>query len=158
MAFAFSGDAQYTNITSGGRFTRGSGTNESYMSVVIPLSSQKGVELPLMNWQIVGTDYFPWNATNGVLYHYNATNTASQSGTSGRIPFNEPIVAFGARAGGSPLYTGQPYEFGIAAGQPVSYTQSLVIMVYRKSDFGLADSFTSPSPTPSAIQTNGPPS
>lgn len=148
LAFAFTGRAQYTNITSGGRFTRGSGTNESYMSVVIPLSSQKGVELPLMNYQIVGTDYFPWNAANGVLYHYNATNTASQSGTSGRIPFNEPIVVFGARAGGSALYTGQPYEFGIGAGQPVSYTQSLVIQAYRKSDFGLADTIYISIPDP----------
>jgi RHS repeat-associated protein len=142
------GLAQLVTNTSGGRFLRGSGTNESYMSVVIPLSFQVGVGLPLMNYQIVGTDYFPWNATNGVLYHYNGTNTASQSGTSGRIPFNEPIVAFGARAGGSPLYTGQPYKFGFAAGQPVSYTQSLAIMVYRKSDFSLADSYFISIPDP----------
>ena len=141
--------AQFTNITSGGRFLHGTGTNEDYMSVVIPLSFEKGVELPALNTQIVGTDYFPWNATAGVLYHYNATNAASQTTTTGRIPFNEPIVGFGSRAGGSPLYFGQSYAFGFYAGSPYDYTNSLLIKEYRLSDGTLVNStnFSIPDPT-----------
>src|SRR6266550_4242079 len=121
LILAWQGHSQIVTNTSGGRFLRGSGTNEDYMSVVIPLSFQKGVPFPLMDYQVVGTNYFPWNTTNGVLYHYNATNMADQSGLSGRIPFNQPIAAFGSRAGGSALYFNQPYEFGIYAGQALDY-------------------------------------
>ena len=35
-----------------------------------------------------------------------------------RISFNNPIVAFGERVGGTPLYFSQPYNFGIYAGDP----------------------------------------
>ena len=147
LAFAASSSAQLTNVT--GRFIRGSGTNGNYMCEVIPLSSQQGVALPLMNFSIVGTDYFPWNATGGVLYYYNATNAANQSSsTTGRILANEPMVAFGARAGGSPLYFGQPYKFGVAAGFPNGYTNSLRIQVYQKSDYSLVNSYFISIPDP----------
>jgi RHS repeat-associated protein len=148
LLFTFTSSAQWTNITSGGRFLRGSGTNQNYASVVIPLSGEKGVELPLLNTQITGTDYFPWNATNGVLYYYNATNTASQTTTSGRIPANEPLVAFGSRAGGSSLYFNQPYEFGIYAGYPNNYPTALRILVYQKSDFTFVNSIVISIPDP----------
>jgi RHS repeat-associated protein len=135
--FIGTGESQLATNTSGGRFLRGSGTNQNYMSVVIPLSFQKGVSLPLMDFQILGTNYFPWNSTNGVLYHYNATNAASQMGTAGRLPYNQTIAAFGSRAGGSALYFNQPYSFGIYAGQPITWTNDLRIQVYRKSDSAL---------------------
>ena len=148
LAFGITGKAQYTNITSGGRFVRGTGTNETYMSMVVPLSGQKGVELSLMDYQIVGTDYFPWNKTNGTLYYYNATNTASQTGTAGRIIADEPLVAFGARAGGSPLYVGQPYEWGMYSGSPYNYPAALRILVFQKSDFSFVNSIVISIPDP----------
>lgn len=138
LAFSLTGQSQLVTNTPGGRYLRGTGTNQSYMSVVIPLNFQKGVSLPLMDFQIVGTNYFPWNSTAGTLYHYNATNAASQTGTAGRLPFNQTVAAFGSRAGGSPLYFGQSYTFGIYSGQPVNYTnQALRVLVYRRSDSAL---------------------
>jgi len=147
LVFATASQAQLTNVV--GRFMRGTGTNGNYMCEVIPLSSQQGVALPAMSFSIVGTDYFPWNATGGTLYYYNATNPVNQaSSITGRILANEPMVAFGARAGGSPLYFGQPYTFGIAAGFPNGYTNSLRIQVYQKSDFSLVNSYFISIPDP----------
>lgn len=143
--------AQLVTNNSGGWYLRGSGTNNNYLSIVIPLDFERGVPLPLMDYQITGSNYFPWNSTNGTLYHYNATNSSPQTNTTGRFPCNQTIVGFGSRAGGSPLYFNQPYEFGIFCGQPVDFVnQALRVLVYRLSDGALMATTNVSLPQPKA--------
>jgi hypothetical protein len=75
-----------------------------------------------------------------MLYHYNATNSLPQTNIANRIAFNNPVVAFGERIGGTPLYFSQPYNFGIYAGDPLLATTQIVIQVYNRSNDQLAGS------------------
>jgi RHS repeat-associated protein len=102
--------AQTATNARSGRFSRGTGSDPTYHSFVIPVDFQKGVSIPLMGFEIVGSNYFPYNTWRGVLKHLNATNTGSP------LTFENQIVAFGSRAGGSPLYFNRSYTFGIYAG------------------------------------------
>lgn len=104
-----------TDVVRTGRFTRGTGTNTSYHSFVVPLDLQTG--LACSDTGGVGNQIYPWNAGGGTLYHYNATNPASATNLALRLPFINPIAGFGSRAGGSPLYYGQQYRFGLYSGQ-----------------------------------------
>jgi RHS repeat-associated protein len=122
-----------------GRYWRGSGSDPSFWSIVVPLDYQTGVTYD----NLYGNAYDlyeigAWN--NSINYHYNATNTLSQTNVANRIAFNNPIVAFGERTGGTPLYISQPYSFGIYAGDPVSLQTPIVIQVYSRSNFALAGS------------------
>ena len=75
------------------------------------------------------------SATN---YHYNATNTLSQASSSNRIAFNNPIVAFGERVGGTPLYINQPYSFGVYAGDLAPLQTPFQIAVFNRTNFAVA--------------------
>ncbi len=150
LGFAAKGEAQ-TNIARTGRFYRGTGTNSTYHSFVIPLDFQKGV--PLGEMGDGSTNLFPVN--HDTQYHYNATNPASATNLGLRIPYKSPIVAFGSRVGGSPLFHNQSYRFGVYAGETgPGYLSSgaLYIRVYRQSDFGFVTQFA--VPIPSLEQTN----
>lgn len=105
------------------RYTRGSGTNFNFHSMVIPLEGLKGTRRDDVEFSGYTT-----------AYHYNATNTASQSYATNRIPFNTPIASFGSEWG-SPLYLGQTYSFGLYVGVPVS--SPIIIYAFRRSDGGL---------------------
>src|SRR6266545_4864983 len=105
-----------------GRFYRGTGTNASFQSFVLPLDFQKGVALDDLNGN--ATNLFPGMSFGLTRYHYNATNPASSTNIGLRIPFNNPIVAFGSRVGGSPLYFDQEYRFGAYAGVTYPYPYS----------------------------------
>src|ERR1043166_2473739 len=141
------GQSWPTIVTSGGRFLRGSGTNEDYMSVVIPLSGQRGIAMPRMDFELTGPNLFPYNTTNfPITYHYNATNGAPQTNKTGRIPFQFQVAAFGSRAGGSPLYYYQPYSFGIYAGSPYNFTNALVVDVINKATYAYVDTIRIPIP------------
>jgi hypothetical protein len=118
LAFAFYGHAQ-TNVARSGRFIRGSGNDPAYHSFVVPLEFQKGIALDLIGGNV--TNFYAPNPFNFTFYHYNATNPASSTNNAFRIPYRNPIVAFGNRVGGTPLYIGQPYDFGIYAGDPAPY-------------------------------------
>jgi YD repeat-containing protein len=142
------------------RFFRGSDFDPTYWSFVIPVDLEKGVFLREIGG--ITTNLFipsPWTNT---LFHYNATNTGS------RIAFQNPIAAFGSRVGGSPLYYGQSYRFGIYAGDPSpaytnanSYTNALRINVYQQGSMAFVATTTIPIPNPAwtndwtAYLTNG---
>lgn len=122
-----------------GRFTRGSGIDPGYHSFLIPVDFQQGV--PLADTGGNGTNLFP-GLSWSTLYHYSATNNSNS------IVFQNPIAAFGSRAGGSPLYFQQNYTFGIYAGDPrppytntTVYTNALRVQVYDQTTFSSVASF-----------------
>ncbi len=123
-----------------GRYWRGTGKNPTYWSQVIPLDAETGTVYSNTNGNCSSlyAGLTSWNSNT--LYHYNATNTLSQTGITNRIPFNNPLVAFGERVGGTPLYFGQPYNFGVYAGDPLLATQQIVVQVYYRTNFHLAGS------------------
>lgn len=152
--------AQQDTIKSG-KFTRGSGTNEDGHSFAIGLDFQKG----RVCGDIGGaTDtLLPYIPSSPYRYHFNQTNASSLTNISLRIPFRNPIVSFGSRVGGSPLYVGQRYRFGGYGGEFIS-TPALVIYCWTKNGTNMTylgaqyvdipDSFFTPS-TWLPYQTNG---
>ena len=119
-----------------GRFSRGSGSDPTYQSFLIPLDFQQGIVLS--NSAGNASTLFPGIGWSTSFNHYNATNTGSP------IAFANPIAAFGNRVGGSSLYFNQPYRFGIYAGDPSpnytnssTYTNALRLKVYDRSNFSL---------------------
>jgi hypothetical protein len=81
LIVGFSARAQYTQITSGGWFVRGTGSNLSYKTLVIPLDGQQGV----LGGPSLTNLYNNIYAGTTNLYHYNATNTLSQNVLTNRI-------------------------------------------------------------------------
>src|SRR5258706_7915614 len=155
-AFAvFAGAAQAQSTAArNGRFVRGTGNNPSYQSFVIPLDLQKGVALANIGGN--NTNWAPFNKwTNYVYYHYDATNSPPADGTNARIAFTSPIVAFGSRLGGSPLYAGQQYRFGAHAGENfgtdpdtgIPYDTFVIEAYDRRSNFVYAGSTSIYIPT-----------
>ncbi len=137
----------------------------------MPLDSQKGVQLdPSGNNAAKFTDS-PWFTrvnknqltkplyssplNTASVYHLNGNNTAIPYDSSFTV--ENPLVAFGTSAGGTPLYVGQKYNFGLYGGirsegyivgsgstavpssdQNAMATLAqvdLYVLVYKKSDF-----------------------
>ena len=122
-----------------GRYWRGSGSDPTYWSQVIPLDAEQGTIYSNLNGNAM--TLYPgitnsWSAQT--LYHYNTTNSLPQTNITNRIAFNNPLAAFGERTGGTPLYLSQPYNFGIYAGDPLLAATQIVIQVYNRTNFSLA--------------------
>lgn len=117
-----------------GRYRRGSGSDPTYWSLVVPLEGETGTVYDNVsgNCSTLYPGLSSW--TNSLLYHYNATNALSQGNATNRIVFNNPIVAFGERVGGSPLYLNQNYSFGVYAGDPLP-AWPIVITVFSRTNF-----------------------
>jgi RHS repeat-associated protein len=120
-----------------GRYWRGTGTDPTYWSQVIPMDSETGTVYS----NLYGNAYSlygigAWSAAT--YYHYNATNSLTQTNNANRIPFNNPIAAFGERVGGTPLYVNQNYSFGIYAGDPMPVLAPVVITVYNRTNLSVA--------------------
>ena len=126
-------------------YVRGSSTAADFHSFVVPLNFQTGVPLAATGGN--ATNLFPGNQWTNTLYHFDATNAALQTNITGRIAFQNPIVAFGSPVGGSPLYLNQGYGFGFFAGDnSANYTNSLRIQVYYRSNSALAGTISLPVP------------
>ncbi len=121
-----------TDVVHTGRFTRGTGTNATYHSFVIPLDFERGLECSLTGGE--GANVYPFNSAS-TFYHYNATNTASSTNIGLRLAFQNPLAMFGSAAGGSPLYYGQSYRFVAYAGSAEGGLESLAVrlVAYRRS-------------------------
>ena len=132
-----------------GMYWRGSGSDPTYWSQVIPLEYETGTVYSNItgNCSTLYSGLSAWSSQT--LYHYNATNSSPQTNTANRIAFNNPIVAFGERVGGTPLYYSQPYSFGIFAGDPIPSNQPVVIQAYYRTNFQLAGTVSLYPPTPS---------
>lgn len=121
-----------------GRYWRGSGADPTYWSIVVPLDYENGVIYSNVDGNC-STLYPGRTNWNGQLYyHYDATNTLPQTNIANRIPFNNPIVAFGERVGGTPLYLNQDYRFGIYAGDSSPLTTQIVVRVFYRTNFAEA--------------------
>jgi len=128
----------------GGRFSRGEGSNPTFQSFVVPFEGQKGVALDPMG---VNTAKFPngtpWfitfiqNLSTGTppRYHFGYDGVAANY----NLQFQNPIVAFGSDAGGTPLYYNQPYSFAVGGGDlpenaDYTFAYAIIITAIRKSD------------------------
>jgi RHS repeat-associated protein len=144
-----------------GMYWRGSGSDPTYWSQVIPLEYETGTVYSNLNGNCstLYSGLSSWSSQT--LYHYNATNSSPQTNTANRIAFNNPIVAFGERVGGTPLYYSQPYTFGIYAGDPILSNQPVVVQAYYRTNYQLAGTVSIYIPTVSntnlwkAYMTNG---
>lgn len=118
------------------RYFRGTGTTPTYHSVVVPLDFQSGVRLADTGGN--GSTLFPGNPWTNTLYHFDATNPAAQTTITGRCDFQNPIVAFGSRVGGTPLHVGQTYRFGVSAGiNDTTNISQLRLKFYSRTNFAL---------------------
>lgn len=127
------------------RFRRGHGVTVDFYSFVIPLDGQKGVKLNPAGGNV--DILFKTNCWSKLLGHYNRENPSIP------LSFKNPIAGFGSRVGGTPLYFGQDYNFGIYGGDPApKYTNAIVIEVYDKTMLTNVATVYLTVPTPS--QTN----
>jgi len=106
-----------------------------YLPYVVPWGDQKGVGLDKVGGNAI--TYFPNNPWTNVILQWSPF--PSDNFQDIRYFTNQnPLVAFGSKAGGSSLYLGQPYRFQVHIGvrDGNSSPPSFRIYVYRKSDFG----------------------
>lgn len=120
------------------RYVRGTGTYPAFHSFVVPLDFQKGVRLDDIGGN--ATNLFTGNPWTTNFFHFDATNPAPQLTTNDRIVFRNPIVSFGSRVGGTPLFVNQVYRFGAYAGVNTSTNLSqLRLKVYNKANMTVAN-------------------
>ncbi len=139
------------------RYTRGGNTpttDPSFNTFVIALNQTQGTALASTGNSGYTAGSLPWflSTSNPVGYHISVADTVTGSGPnqvitqtatypgSGSIDeeFQNPVVAFGASAGGTntPLYTNQSYSFGFSSGgQTATNEPDLIIKVYASSSF-----------------------
>jgi RHS repeat-associated protein len=143
-------------------YYRGSSSEADFTSFVMPLNLQAGT-----NFASIGgaaTNLLPFVTNYPVGYQYNAANSgaAGQTNLSLRVEYQNPIVGFGSRVGGSTLYTGRSYNFAIFSGCPAmindypmltNYDSALEIEVYAKSNYSLIT--VTNLPIPFYLATNG---
>ena len=162
----WSGAGQIPSLSSNGvtslantRFQRGASYDPTYTSFIIPLNQQTGFRLDDLgnNSENFGGSW-PWftRLQNDVRSHLSLVSSTNVSGLSTNYynyitNFNNPIAAFGATAGGSPLYFNQQYKFGMYCGfqyetnEPTggqhgsnptnTFVSPLRILVYNLSSF-----------------------
>ena len=154
----WSGAGQIASVSSNGvtslvntRLQRGVSYDPTYTSFIIPLNEQTGFRLDDLgnNSENFGGS-FPWftRLQCDTRTHLSLTASTNVSGIStnyyGYVTnFNNPIAAFGATAGGSPLYVNEQFQFGVYCGAQYESTNSngtnfaapLRILVYNLSSF-----------------------
>jgi RHS repeat-associated protein len=114
------------------QYVRGSSTASDLKTIIQPVDFETGVSLDSIGGN--ATNLFPGNVWTNTLWYFDATNTAYQNGTNNRIPFSNPIAAFGSRIGGTPTYLSNSYTFAIHTGPLFNLTNSLRIQVYYQSN------------------------
>ena len=119
-----------------GRYKRGSGSNPAFWSIVVPLDFESGIPYDNLYGNALNL-YGIVSWSSSFFYHYNATNALPQTNTANRIAFNNPIVGFGERIGGTPVYLNQPYSFGVYAGDLLPVGQPVSVLVYARSNLAL---------------------
>lgn len=137
--------AQTNPLAENKRFIRVPANDPQYQSFVIPLDGQKGIALdPLGDNAAKFSGSLPWFQSIAKEQRRHLTQNPSPGFNE---LFENPIVAFGSLGGGTPLYTGQAYSFGIYGGnraegtnletsdQNSLYYGEVYISVYSKASF-----------------------
>lgn len=131
------------------RYMRGDRENIPYTSFVLPLDMEEGVQL-----DAEGSDQFcygtgaPWFMRVKKTVRQQAWKRIGATTNLTRFNVENPVVAFGSDAGGSPLYTGKPYTFGAYGGafdEKTSQTNMIRILVYDRA--ALSSGATNVQPT-----------
>jgi RHS repeat-associated protein len=120
------------------RFHRGSRTDLSYNSFVLPLDLQKGVQLNDVGVEQYCYSSAPWSLKTFKTLREHAWERVGATTNLTRFSIENPVVAFGSESGGSPLYTGQPYRFGVYAGafnENSGQTNMIRVQVYNRASF-----------------------
>ncbi len=149
ILFVSTGGAQTNPLAESKRFVRGTGTNPSYQSFIIPLNFEKGIQLdPMGNnaakfgnkpanqlpwFTRIGKDTNPDPNVNPLrtTYHISVNNGVATY----PLQCENPLVAFGSQGGGTPLHVGQTYKFGSYFGGQVLNINDFVILGYKKDRF-----------------------
>lgn len=121
------------------RFSRGSDTGYVVLtSFVIPLDFQKGLELdPMGNNAGKFDGDLPWITQTNFSARRHVVD-AYPSPINYSLQFQNPLAVFGKATGGSPMYVGETYRFGIYGGSPYGDSHApLRAYIYRKSDNAL---------------------
>jgi RHS repeat-associated protein len=133
------------------RFSRGTeGAEAAARSFVIPLDFQTGVGLEAIgNNASLYPGGVPWflDVNRPVRRHLTVAGGNAAYG----LQFQNPIAAFGNEAGGSPLYLGRTYRFGINAGQAFSnYVVQVRVKIYVRTTRALVEEIYLPIPRPNS--------
>lgn len=131
------------------RYSRGIGSNQTYLSSVIALDSQKGIILEGPNAVFNYPNGIPWYLrlqaepaspwwhiydTGAGLAYYQFNGPVVLGAQT--IGANPPLVAFGSQGGGSALYANQSYNFGVVpGGRYPGLINDIRVEVYEKSRF-----------------------
>jgi hypothetical protein len=122
-----------------GQFSRGNLDNPDFTSFVIPLTQQRGVR-----FDATGTDSYKFGLMTPWVNRLQKTTRNQAAGlTNGtqvvRVAVENPIAAFGSEIGGTPIYPGPNYSFGVYAGgmdeTSSASTNTFRILVYSRSQF-----------------------
>src|ERR1044071_1208247 len=143
-------------------YSRGITSLADFASFLIPLDFELGQRLQSTGGIV--TNLLPFFTNSPTAYHYNLTNSSAngQTNLALRIQYQNPIAAFGARVGGSALYTERSYRVIAFGGSPAmtndypflfNYTNALQIDVYSRTNFGFVGSTN--IPIPFYLLTNG---
>lgn len=123
------------------RFWRGELANTALSAFVIPVDMERGVAIDRMGdefYQFPGVQPWLLKTTRPMIYQaYGQTNALLSTNLS-QIAVQNPIVAFGREAGGSRLYTGEPYRLGFYAGlfdESLTNNNIIQIAAYARSNF-----------------------
>lgn len=119
------------------RIHRGDRENLPYNSFVLPLDLEQGVRL-----NAEGSDQYcygagaPWFMRVQKATRQQVWKLVGATTNVTRFPVENPLAAYGREAGGSPLYTGQPYTFGVYAGafnENTGQTNAIRVLVYERA-------------------------
>ena len=124
------------------RYTRGTSVDPFFNSYITAVNFEQGILLdatgnnfskfPSANNDVTKLPWF-LRIQKNTAYHINVAGSPSSPQVS-YLPFENPLVAFGAEGGGSALYTGQSYSFEVSTGgRYVPDINDLLINVYSKA-------------------------
>lgn len=120
----------------GTHFSRGSSSALVYKTYVTALGNQVGVSLDAIDGNV--TNIFPSNPWSETYYQFSITNSGVATNLGNRIPFKNPLAAFGSRVGGSEMIIGKNYSFEVYAGSPnMTVSNVLSIRVFSKTNCSL---------------------
>jgi RHS repeat-associated protein len=132
------------------RFNRGDRYNyDCYCSFVMPLDLEQGVRLDAQ-----GSDLYSYGATTPWFLQvqkttrYHSLDLVGGTTNLTRFVVDNPVAAYGSDAGGSPLYTGMPYRFGLFGGaydENAGQTAMIRVQVYARGSFTLGATNVAPT-------------